>query len=83
MIRLTKPVYFLLFLALSWNNGFADSTPLQKINLQLQWKHQFEFAGFYAAKEKGFYREAGLDVNLIEFDENKDPINQVLNGQAE
>ncbi len=26
---------------------------LKKVSLQLQWKHQFEFAGFYAAKEKG------------------------------
>ena len=28
---------------------------------------QFEFAGFYMAKEKGFYQEVGLDVELKEF----------------
>ena len=29
-------------------------------------KHQFQFAGYYAAKEKGFYKEAGLEVNIVE-----------------
>ena len=52
---------------------------LDKVRLQLQWKHQFEFAGFYAAKEKGFYTDAGLDVELIEFDTGMDPTERVLN----
>lgn len=34
--------------------------------VQLKWKHAFQFAGFYAAVEKGFYKEAGLDVKLLE-----------------
>ena len=37
---------------------------VEKVSIQLQWKHQFEFAGFYAAKEKGYYSEAGLDVDI-------------------
>ena len=40
----------------------APAVALQKISLQLVWKHQFEFAGFYAAIEKGFYRSQGLEV---------------------
>ena len=36
---------------------------LEKVSLQLHWKYQFEFAGFIGAKEKGFYKEAGLDVD--------------------
>ena len=28
------------------------------------WTAQAEFAGYYVAKEKGFYREAGLDVKI-------------------
>ena len=39
----------------------------QKVSLQLLWKHQFEFAGFYMAKEKGFYSEVGLDVEFKEY----------------
>ena len=46
--------------------AYADSAPkeLYKISLQLQWLHQFQFAGYYAALEKGYYREAGLDVEI-------------------
>lgn len=39
-------------------------TKLTSVAIQLQWNHQFQFAGYYAAKEKGFYREAGLDVTI-------------------
>ncbi len=40
---------------------------IKKVSLQLQWKHQFEFAGFYIAKEKGYYKDIGLEVELKEF----------------
>jgi class 3 adenylate cyclase/ABC-type nitrate/sulfonate/bicarbonate transport system substrate-binding protein len=45
------------------------STPaaaLDQVSLQLKWKHQFQFAGYYAALAQGFYREAGLDVTIRE-----------------
>jgi polar amino acid transport system substrate-binding protein len=54
----------------------------EKVSVQLQWKHQFEFAGFYAAKAKGFYKEAGLDVELIEYDGTSDIISKVLDGDV-
>lgn len=34
--------------------------------LLLKWYHQFQFAGFYAAVEKGFYAQEGLDVQISE-----------------
>jgi ABC-type nitrate/sulfonate/bicarbonate transport system substrate-binding protein len=34
--------------------------------LQLKWKHQFQFAGYYAALEQGFYQNTGLDVTIRE-----------------
>ena len=43
----------------------AEAAP-DKVRLQLKWFHQFQFAGYYMALEKGFYREAGLDVELME-----------------
>ena len=46
--------------------SFAANT-LEKVSLQLEWKYQFEHAGFIMAKEKGFYEEVGLDVELIEY----------------
>ena len=39
---------------------------LDPVSLQLKWKHQFQFAGYYAALEQGFYRDAGLDVTIRE-----------------
>ena len=52
------------------------------IVLQLAWYHQFQFAGYYAAKDKGFYREAGLEVSLLEGGNGKNVIDEVLNDAA-
>ncbi|TLP41217.1 diguanylate cyclase [Arcobacter arenosus] len=49
------------------------------VSLQLKWKHQFQFAGFYMAKEKGFYDELNLNVKIDELQE-KNPINSIING---
>ena len=46
----------------------------QRISLQLNWEAQFEFAGFFIAKEKDFYKEAGLDVVIVPLDIKK-PVN--------
>ena len=70
----------LFFITLLLN---ADEQKIEKVSLQLQWKHQFEFAGFYAAKEKGFYRDVGLDVELIEYDKTKDITDEVLKGRTQ
>ncbi|PWQ96203.1 GGDEF domain-containing protein [Leucothrix arctica] len=44
----------------------ALAKPLDKVNVQLSWLHQFQFAGFYAALSQGFYKNEGLDVTLLE-----------------
>jgi NitT/TauT family transport system substrate-binding protein len=35
-----------------------------KVTIQLKWVAQAQFAGYFVAKEKGFYKEAGLDVTI-------------------
>ena len=35
-----------------------------KVTLQLKWVTQAQFAGYYAALEKGYYDKAGLDVTI-------------------
>lgn len=64
---------------------FADTPtqPLQPVTLQLKWTHQFQFAGYYAALEKGYYREAGLDVRIIEGGPERPPVQTVINGGAD
>lgn len=53
------------------------------MRIQLKWLHQFQFAGYYAALEKGFFAEEGLDVELLERDPQKNNILQVLDGDVE
>jgi len=42
----------------------SSSPKLTKVTIQLKWVTQSQFAGYYAAKAKGYYKAAGLDVNL-------------------
>ena len=60
-----------------------EQRPLTQVRLQLNWQHQFEFAGFYAAKAKGFYRDAGLDVEILESVPGENSEQQVIGGKAE
>ena len=55
----------------------------RNVTLHLTWKHQFQFAGYYAAIEKGYYREVGLEVKLVEAVEGQNPTEAVFNGSAE
>ena len=47
------------------------------------WLDQFEFAGFYIAKEKGFYEKAGLDVEIKGYKIDTDLTQTVLDGKAD
>ncbi len=42
----------------------ATAMAADKVTLQLKWVTQAQFAGYYVAKEKGFYDQAGLDVTI-------------------
>jgi len=53
-----------------------------KVTLQLIWKNQFQFAGYYVAKELGFYDEAGLDVTIKEYEFGIDVTAEVVSQHA-
>jgi len=55
----------------------------KKVTLQLKWVTQAQFAGYYAAKAKGYYDEEGLDVNLKVGGPSITPEQVVLGKQAE
>ncbi|MCT7647124.1 ABC transporter substrate-binding protein [Aliarcobacter butzleri] len=55
----------------------------KSVALQLPWKYQFQFAGYIIAKEKGFYKDSGLDVDLKEWQENFNTIENLDNGKIE
>src|SRR6185436_3105150 len=64
--------------------GAADpARPLKPVTLQLNWKHQFQFAGYYAAVEKDYYRAEGFDVRIVEVQEGSEPVDAVLQGRAQ
>lgn len=88
-LRLTVKTAIILILTCIVGYYTVEAIPgqnhvkLQHVRLQLKWKHQFQFAGYYAAVQKGYYKDAGLDVELIEAKENEEPGEAVLNGGAE
>jgi ABC-type nitrate/sulfonate/bicarbonate transport system substrate-binding protein len=45
--------------------GNQPEKPLKKVRVQLKWRHQAQFAGFYAADQLGYYKERGIEVELI------------------
>jgi diguanylate cyclase (GGDEF)-like protein len=59
------------------------SVTAEPVHLQLRWHHQFQFAGYYAALEKGYYQSAGLEVIIHDGSPDKKPIPEVLKGHAQ
>ena len=50
--------------ALAFTCSLGSAQAADKITLQLKWVTQAQFAGYYAAKDKGYYKEADLDVTI-------------------
>jgi diguanylate cyclase (GGDEF)-like protein/PAS domain S-box-containing protein len=61
----------------------APGMALEKVTLQLKHAHQFQFAGYYAALELGYYKDAGLDVRILEGRDGNAPERDILAGRAE
>jgi NitT/TauT family transport system substrate-binding protein len=63
----------------------APSAPAEliPIRLQLQWFPQAQFAGYFAAKELGYYAEEGFDVTILPGAVEIVPATVVAGGQAE
>lgn len=78
----TRFILSLLLCAAGLSSASAAHA-LEDVTLQLKWHHQFQFAGYYAAKEQGYYRDAGLDVHFTEATPDTDVIQQVLDGHAQ
>jgi diguanylate cyclase (GGDEF)-like protein/PAS domain S-box-containing protein len=69
--------------ALLTTSAFASERADAHYTLKLKWYHQFQFAGYYAAKEKGYYRDEGLDIELQELGESDSIVDDVLAGRAD
>ena len=75
-MRLFALLLFVLF-------PLASAAQENHVVLQLKWKPQFQFAGYYVAQELGFYKEAGLKVEIHPGGPGKNSLSEVLEGRAD
>src|SRR5579859_6060727 len=62
---------------------FLTPKPLAPIKVRLGWLSSAQFTGMYVAKEKGFYKDAGLNVDLQEYQNGTNNIDLVANGTVD
>ena len=70
--------FFGILLFVIYSFGFDN------VSIQLKWRNSFQFAGFYMAKEKGFYKDVGLDVEIKELKPNQRVVlaDEILKGNS-
>jgi NitT/TauT family transport system substrate-binding protein len=68
-------------LALALAAGQASAA--DAIKLQLKWVTQGQFGGYYVAKDKGFYKDANLDVTILPGGPDIAPETVIANGGAD
>jgi len=90
-LALSPKALIVFLLALPWLTlapaGAASLTgperSLEPVRLQLKWRHQFQFAGYYAAIAQGYFRQAGLEVELLPGRPGLNPTDSLLSGLAD
>lgn len=86
MIPTRHCLFRLLFVWLilcSAASALADEPVLKKLSFLPQWSPQAQFAGYYMAQHKGFYRKHGLDLNIIQGGPRRSTVEYLRNGQAD
>jgi NitT/TauT family transport system substrate-binding protein len=61
----------------------AAGGKLTTVKLQLQWFTQAQFAGYFAAVDQGYYKDAGLNVQILEGGTDIVPQTQLAQGHAD
>jgi ABC-type nitrate/sulfonate/bicarbonate transport system substrate-binding protein len=81
--RLKQIISYLMVMCCLVISSQSWGQTLEKVSIQLNWFHQFQFAGYYAAKEQGFYQELGFEVELREFNGKGAIEDYVLDGRSQ
>ncbi|WP_158815673.1 ABC transporter substrate-binding protein [Methylocapsa sp. S129] len=76
-----KTIYALIASTALLAAGAAHAA--DKVTLQLKWVTQAQFAGYYVAKDKGFYKDAGLDVTIKPGGPDIGPVQVLAGGGAD
>jgi len=69
--------------AASESAAASQPAELTKVRLQLKWVAQAQFAGYYAAVDQGYYKDQGLDVQILLGGPDIDPVRVVASDGAE
>jgi NitT/TauT family transport system substrate-binding protein len=70
-------------LAINCTTFSPQKPPLDEVTLQLKWMHRAQFAGFYMADDKGYYRDENIKVTFLEGGLDVDNAEGVLSGAAD
>ena len=82
VLAITLAVALLALAAVAAGCGDSGGKPLTKVTLQLNWLHEAEFAGYYAAQVKGIYKDQGLDITIVEGGPGQPARDRVMNGEV-
>jgi NitT/TauT family transport system substrate-binding protein len=81
--RIILLVIFAIFLPMLACTPPEPRKKKEPVTLQLKWLHSGQFAGFYMAREKGYYTEENLDVTFLEGGRDIDPCERLCTGRAD
>ena len=76
-------VYVAVLLLVAGLSACRPLESLDEVTVRLKWVHQAQFAGFYVAAEKGFYRAQNLEVKLLPFSFEEPTMEAVVEGKAD
>jgi len=83
MKTIIPTLFFIMTLTVPVPGICDEHAAPETVVLRLKWYHQFQFAGYYAAQKQGFYREAGLSVEIREGESETDAVKEVCSGRAD
>lgn len=75
-----KPILFFIFFVFVWMHATAQNP---KLVFSAHWMPQAQFAGYYVAKDQGFYEAAGIDVDIIHPSASVNAVEFLATGQAD
>lgn len=62
---------------------YTSAALAEPISIHLKWYHKFQFAGYYAALEQGYFKDEGLEVTLIEGGPQNNHLHQLINNSSQ
>ena len=83
MTNAGRAVRLVLASLLALGSAVSLAAAPESVTLQLKWQHPFQFAGYDAALEKGYYRDNDLDVRFVEADPESNVADEVMAGRAD